>query len=104
METWVRGRGAIGDYLYHLYTHNPIYAQRGIQGHFGRSWVIWDIINIAWLLNPDWVPTDLLPSPLLNQDLTWTRLTGARHLMRGAYDINRDAIFRDFFRKLEKAP
>lgn len=27
METWVRGKGAIGDYLYELYTHNPITVQ-----------------------------------------------------------------------------
>ncbi len=102
MEAWVLGRGKIGDYLYHLYTHNPIYAQRGINGHFGRSWVIWDIINIAWLLNPDWVPTELLPAPLLDDNLHWQHPVG-RHLMREAYDIDRDAIFRDFLRKLEKA-
>ncbi len=103
METWVRGKGAIGDYLYWLYTHNPICEQRGITGHFGRTWIIWDMINIAWLLNPDWAPTDLLPSPVLADDLTWRREPG-RHLMREAYDIDRDGIFRDFFRKLESAP
>jgi hypothetical protein len=27
-----------------------------------------------------------------------------RHAMREAYGCNRDAIFRDFFAKLEKAP
>lgn len=103
MEQWVRGKGAIGDYLYHLYTHNPIYDQRGITGIEWRTWVVWDIINIAWLLNPDWVPTDLLPSPVLADDLTWQHPDG-RHLMREAHGINRDAIYRDFYLKLEKAP
>lgn len=103
MEKWVRGKGAIGDYLYHLYTHNPIHDQRGITGIEWRTWVVWDIINIAWLLNPDWVPTDLLPSPVLDDNLNWQHPQG-RHLMREAYDINRDAIYRDFYLKLENAP
>jgi len=104
MEAWVKNKGAIGDYLYWLYTNNPICAQRGIQGHFGRTWVIWDMINIAWLLNPDWVPCELVASPTMNDDTTWKRDVSGRHLMREAYGINRDAIFRDFFSKLEQAP
>jgi inosine-uridine nucleoside N-ribohydrolase len=102
MKEWVRGRGKIGDYLYHLYTHNPIHKQRGITDHFARTWVIWDVINIAWLLNPDWVPSQLTRSPILTADLHW-RHDPNRHLMREATGINRDAIFRDFFTKLDLA-
>lgn len=102
MERWVRDKGEIGDYLHWLYMNNPIHRQRGVGGHFGRTWVIWDMINIAWLINPTWVSTDLLSSPILGDDLTWQRARG-RHLMREAYDIDRDGIFRDFFRKLEDA-
>jgi inosine-uridine nucleoside N-ribohydrolase len=103
METWVRGRGKIGDYLYYLYTHNPIHPMQGINDHFGRTWVIWDVINIAWLLNAEWVPSQLVRSPILTDDLYWKH-EDRRHWMREAYGIDRDAIFRDFFRKLEKAP
>jgi hypothetical protein len=99
METWVRGQGAIGDYLHHLYTHNPIWPLLGIDDHFGRAWIMWDLVNIAWLLNPDWVPTDLLTAPLLADDERWYH-NPARHLIREAHGIDRDAIFRDFFRKL----
>jgi len=101
MEQWVRGKGAIGDYLYWLYTHNPIHEQRGVADHFGRAWVIWDIINIAWLLNPDWVPSQIVPSPILQEDTYWDRSVSGRHLMREAYGVDRNAIFRDFFTKLE---
>jgi len=103
MAEWVRGRGKIGDYLYHLYTHNPIHKQRGIVDHFARTWVIWDVINIAWMLNPEWVPSQLTRSPILTDDLHWQH-DPSRHLMREAVGINRDAIFRDFFTKLEQAP
>ena len=103
MERWVKGRGKIGNYLHHIYAHNPIYHQRGITEHFGRTWIMWDLINIAWLLNPEWVPSELMPSPKINDEMYWEQENG-RHLMREAVGINRDAIFRDFFQKLEKAP
>ena len=103
MERWVKGGGKIGDYLHHLYTNNPIHHQRGITEQFGRTWVVWDLINIAWLLDPDWVPSEIVPSPAVDDEMYWVHQAG-RHMMREAVGINRDAIFRDFFRKLEKAP
>ncbi len=102
MERWVKGQGAMGDYLYQLYTHNPIHTQRGMSEQIGSTWIIWDLINFAWLLNPDWVPSQLLRSPILGDDLLWQHSL-ERHLMREAYGINRDAIFGDFFIKLQKA-
>ena len=64
-----------------------------------RSWVIWDMIDIAWLINPDWVPTFTTPSPVLTDDLRW-QFTEGRHMIREAFDIKRDDIFRDFFDRL----
>ena len=103
VERWVRGKGKIGDYLYHLYTHNPIYPMQGINEHFGRTWVIWDLIDIAWLLNPAWVPSRLTHSPVLTDDLYYKQDSG-RHIMREAFAVDRDAIFRDLFSKLAVAP
>lgn len=102
VERWVKGQGAIGDYLYHLYTHNPLHAQRGIADHFGRTWVMWDLINFAWLLNPGWVPSQLVHTPILTDDFYW-RHDPNRHLMREAHGIDRDGIFRDFFTRLQEA-
>lgn len=103
VEAWIRGRGAMGDYLHHLYTHNPIHTQRGIEGFFGRSWVIWDLINFAWLLQPSWVPTHLVPTPVLGDDRLWHPRSGDGWPMLEAYEIDRDAIFRDFLGKLDRA-
>ena len=102
MEQFVRGKGAIGDYLHHLYTHNPIHHQRGVDLLDWRSWVIWDMIDIAWLLNPDWAPTDIMSAPLLDDSLYWRHQEG-RHLMREAIDIDRDGIFADLYAKLAAA-
>ncbi len=103
MELWVRDKGRIGEYLHYLYTHNPIYQQRGISEHFGRTWIIWDLINVAWLLNPEWVPSMLTRSPILDSEMFWQH-DDSRHLMREATGVNRDAIFRDLFEKLDQAP
>ena len=97
MEQWVRGYGAMGDYLYWLYTHNPIQRMMGIDDHFGRTWVIWDLINIAWLLNPGWAPSEVGPAARLRDDTTWEAGKPGGRLMREAYGVDRDAIFREFF-------
>lgn len=103
METWVKGKGEIGDYLYWLFMNNPHYPFQGMDDYFGRTWVIWDLINFAWLMNPDWVPTFMTDAPYLTNDQKWLRKDEARHPMREALDINRDAIYRDFFTKLDDA-
>ena len=104
MERFVKGRGpkggAIGDYLYQLFTHNPLWEIVGFEGYVGYSWVMWDLINFAWLINPAWVPSEIVSTPLLLPDKRW-QSDPARHPMREAYAVQRDAIFRDFFKKLE---
>ncbi len=100
MKSFVKGRGAIGDYLYHLYTNNPLHHMFAIEDTERRTWVIWDIIDIAWIINPDWVPSTLTTSPVLADDLHWQKSL-SRHLMREAHDVQRDEIFRDFYDKLE---
>ena len=100
-ERWVKGRGEIGDYLHHLYTHNRLRAQRLVEPFPGQSWVCWDFINFAWLIDPTWVPTMFLPTPALDGDLIWQHHPD-RPLMSEATDVDRDAVFRDFFCKLDQ--
>jgi purine nucleosidase len=102
MEQFVRGHGAIGDYLHHLFTHNPLHRMFALQDTARRTWVIWDIINIAWLLNPEWVPTYMTTSPTLDAQLYWHK-DPARHMMREAYDVQRDEIFLNLYDALPKS-
>lgn len=103
VEAWVKGRGEIGDYLHWLYINNPHFPLNGLTEHFARSWIIWDLINFAWLIEPSWVPSRLIDAPYLSADTRWYRQAAPRHTIREALDINRDAIYRDFFRKLADA-
>lgn len=102
MERFVRGTCPMGDYLYHLFTHNPLHDMFAIEDRPRRTWVIWDMIVMAWLMNPDWVPTVLTAAPELDADLHWHG-NPARHAMREAFDVQRDEIFRNFYDKLAAA-
>ncbi len=101
VEQFIKGAGDIGDYLHHLYTHNPLHNMFAIQDTARRTWVIWDIIDIAWLINPDWVPTNLTKAPILDEELYW-QADESRHLILEAYDVQRDEIFINFYDKLAK--
>lgn len=93
MERFVKGRGAIGDYLFQIYSdYSP--------DHFARSKEIWDLAPLAWLVNPDWMQSALAHSPLLTDERTWSH-DPRRHFIREVLSLRRDAIFGDLFQKLE---
>jgi purine nucleosidase len=96
MERYVKGQGAVGDYLYSIY-------EDYLDDHYARSKVIWDISAVGYMVNPEWLASDLLPSPVLQDDITWGPDDAARHAVRIVRHVNRDAIFGDLFRKLEGA-
>lgn len=102
VERWVMGQGAIGDALHRLFIHNPLWELHGIDSFFAHSWVMWDLICVAWLLDPDWVPSTLVPTPRLDDGLRWVSDPG-RALMREGHGVRRDAIFADFFARLARA-
>jgi purine nucleosidase len=94
LAQFVRGRGPVGDYLYEIFS---AYAP----DHFARSKELWDVGPFAWLVQPAWAESVLTPSPILNAGLTWSR-DPRRHLIREVQRVNRDAIFRDLFLKIER--
>jgi hypothetical protein len=91
----VRGRGAIGDHLFGLAERSPFLGTRP-----GASKVIWDLIDVAWVLDPSWLRTGLVPTPRLGADLRWEDAGAGRHPMREAWGVDRDAVYGDLFRVL----
>ncbi len=65
------------------------------------SRIIWDISTIGYMINPNWCPSSLIPTPVLTDALTWKQEEG-RHLMRVCHFVYRDGIFGDMFDKLGK--
>jgi inosine-uridine nucleoside N-ribohydrolase len=98
-DRWLPRRGAIGGYLHRLFAHNPLWTVYPPPPDEAYSWVIWDLICIAWLLEPGWVPSTLVATPGLGDDLRWIARQ-ASHPMREAHAVDRDAIFRDLFARL----
>lgn len=70
--------------------------------HFAWAKEIWDVSTIAYLINPDWMPSKLVHSPLLTDDSHWAH-DERRHLIRECYFCHRNPIFKDMFAKLGKA-
>ncbi len=95
IETYLKGKGEIGDYLVEIFKE----YNHGEQ--FGWSKVIWDISAIAYVINPGWFNTEIRSSPLLTDQLTYS-FDNTRHLYRVATYLNRDRIFGDMFRKIQQ--
>ena len=101
LEQHLRGRSRIGDYLYGQFLQ--YFAVRmnrqGQSGPYPWSKVIWDISAVAWLNNPEWIPSEIVPSPVLTDDMRWESAPG-RHNIRVANNVDRDAVFNDVFTRL----
>ena len=111
IERHVEGKGAIGDFLAARFKEYS-------DDHFGWSKEIWDIVAIAYLIDADWLPSNLVASPIISQRSaspvrvhdsgTWSEhplmwsFDPSRHLIRCAYHVQRDPIFRDLFTKLDR--
>jgi len=94
MERYMAGRGAIGDYLLKIFKEYH-------KDHFAWSKVLWDMTAVAWLVNAKWLPSDLVHSPIVTDNYTFS-FDNSRHLIRTVNFVQRDPIFGDFFTKLEK--
>ncbi|MHB1483097.1 MAG: nucleoside hydrolase [Saccharofermentanales bacterium] len=92
LEHYLLGKSEIGTYLTEIVKG---YADRP----YGWSKIIWDISAVAWLINADWVPTSIIHSPILTDQLTWS-FDERRHFIRSATYVLRDNIFGDLFKKL----
>jgi len=94
LQAHLAGKNAVCDYL--------VETVKGYhQDRFAWAKEIWDISSIGWLVNPAWVPTHLIHSPVLTDQLTWS-VDRSRHLIRSAYFLMRNPIFGDMFRKIAR--
>lgn len=92
LEAFLGGKNEMCDALVKLfseYTDDP----------FGWAKEIWDVSTIGLLVNPDWAPMTVEPSPLLSDDCRWSR-DASRHPIGVVQWLNRNAIFRDMYKKL----
>ena len=100
VEYFLKGKSPIADYLCSEFI--AFARSHSKDPGFAYSKVIWDISAIAWIVNPAWVPTKVVPSPKLTDDMRYEAASG-RHPVRVATNCNRDRVFTDLFQKLAAA-
>ena len=97
LEFWLKGKNALADYL----AENTIkeadsYAE-------GTAWTrpIWDVTAVAWLLNDAerFMESRIIPTPIPTYDNLYATDFNS-YPMRYVYNIKRDALMTDLFRKL----
>lgn len=101
MERWLKGRSRLGNYLFDQFVDYAKDHTKGRPANFPWSKVIWDISAVAWVIEPKWIPSMLVPSPILADDFQWKRQSG-RHIIRVATNVQRDLVFFDLFEKLAR--
>jgi len=92
LERHIDGKSPIGSYLTDI-------VRNYSSDHYAWSKVIWDISAVAYLVNPAWVPTHIVHSPVLTDQVTWS-FDCNRHFIKTAASVDRDRIFADLFRKI----
>lgn len=95
MQAYLKGANPLCDALSDLFC-----AYSG--DHFVWAKEIWDVAAIAYLVNPDWVPSVMRHAPRLTDDCHWVK-DPTRHLFREAYIAHRNPIMKDLFGKLRAA-
>jgi inosine-uridine nucleoside N-ribohydrolase len=99
IEHFMKGKSPIADYLCSEFL--AFAKWKSPAPSFAWSKVIWDISAVAWLIQPEWVPSKIAPSPRLSDDFKYQNTAG-RHPVRVATHANRDRIFNDLFAKLAR--
>lgn len=99
LEYWLKGKNDLCEYL----AQNTIDEAESYAA--GRPWtrVIWDVTAVAWLLNDNdrFMRHTLMHSPVPEYDHRYSQDI-RRHFYRYVYDVKRDTLFEELFKKLTK--
>ena len=92
LRTGLAPAGKIGEFLYSR--SEELINERKIE-----TKIIWDISTVAWFTVPQAFRSEVIPSPVLNDDKTWATPAG-RHEITVARQLDRETIFADLFQTL----
>lgn len=92
LERFIGGKNPLCDTLIELFSAYT-------SDHFAWAKEIWDVAAIAYLIQPEWIPSKITHSPLLTDDSAWGH-DERRHWIREAYFCKRNPVLGDLFAKL----
>lgn len=96
VDAYVRPHGPLGRFL-----ADRVGAYHPPERHRGWSKILWDIANVAWIVEPDWAPTVCRQRVVADDGFKWQACPGPP--MLEAVDLYRDRILRDFYDKLARS-
>jgi purine nucleosidase len=96
IDACLKGKNRLCDYFSELF--HGRHARFG-DNKPGWSKVLWDVSVIAWLINPEWVPSRLIKTPRLTESFTYD-YSENRASYREAVFIDRSQVYIDLFAKL----
>lgn len=99
-RAWLGDDEPLARFLLERFEHNPINPR---VAEPGRSWVLWDMATIAWLLDPDWVATRRVPRARVDAAHRWQPLPMGSGTMLEGVRVKRNEIFADFLARLLEA-
>lgn len=97
LEYHLAGKNKLCDYL----VQNTIEEVKEYCDSSVWSRVIWDVTAVAWLINEEFMSTNIVHSPVPEYDGRYA-FDGRRHFIKYVYYIDRDKLLRDLFEKLTK--
>jgi len=89
LEANIFGLSGIGDFLYQRFMEY-------VEDFPGSSKPIWDLAPGAWVMDHTWFVSEIMHTPILNNNNTWSTYTD-NHPMRTIKWLDRDSVFRHFF-------
>ena len=96
LQAYLMGKNPLCDYLAGI-TIVDAAKFAGREDHWSKA--IWDVTAVAWLMDPNFCPSVLKPTPVPEYDHRYA-FAPCSHLMRYVYHINRDDLFVDLYEKL----
>ena len=99
IEFWLKGKNPLADYL----AENTIKQADSYAKETAWTRVIWDVTAVAWLLNDSerFMESRIIPTPIPTYDNLYATDFNS-YPMRYVYNVKRDALMTDLFRKLTK--
>jgi len=95
MESFIMGKGAIGDYL------TALFKEWNVNSPYPRKWWVYgDSPAIGTMINPEWGFYITLPAPRLTQKLEYEHKTTDRTI-EVCVEVTAGEIFNDFFKRLD---
>ncbi len=96
LRHWLLGKNDISTYL----AQNVIDAQQK-RAELPWNRCLWDVTAVAWLVDPNFTKSYLMPSPIPEYDDKYA-IDPTRHLMRYVYSIKCDYLKNDLYKTLTK--